>query len=140
MFGRVKRDTAALARALSSEEAMSLLFGGHKNVGSTLEKCKMYTNIPPKTEYFGVNFGISEKDSELCLAPSFPPCARRAEVEIERGGVIHKIIFSREAERKLTVNSTALYGIPRIKLGSIPLTVVVGISSQIRDGDDIQID
>ena len=87
MFGRVKRDTAALARALSSEEAMSLLFGGYKNVGSTLEKSKMYTNIPPKTEYFGVNFGISEKDSELSLAPSFPPCARRAEVEIERGGV-----------------------------------------------------
>ena len=140
MFGRIRLDTATLARALSSEEAMSLLFGGRKKGGSTLEKSKMYTNIPPKTEYFGVNFGISEKDGELSLAPSFPPCARRAEVEIEHGGVVHKIIFSRDTGQKLTVNSTALYGVPRIKLGGIPLTVVVGISPKLDESDDIQID
>ena len=101
---------------------------------------KSIQHLIPQRLNFGVNFGISEKDGELSLAPSFPSCARRAEVEIERGGVVHKIIFSRETGRKLTVNSTALYGVPRIKLGGIPLTVVVGISPKLDENDDIQID
>lgn len=116
----------SLARALTSDAAMQLSFGGGDGKSNKASKIRIKSEKPPKTETYTIKLGISERDRNLVLSPALPSCVEDVVVEFEYDGVRHRITFVKSVSKSLTVNGTAMFGVPSVRLGTIPLDIKVG--------------
>lgn len=124
-------DLLILARALSSPTLMQMLFGQSGNK-SIIKNTKIKNSFMPKTRTFSANFGISAEGDSLRVTPDFPEEIVSAECVLRHKGVRHKVKIER-GEPSLTVNGTLMKGVPSVKLGEIPLEIVVTLPEKPRE-------
>lgn len=124
VFARFDGDLLLLARALSSPTLMQMLFGQSGREKSILKNAKIKSSFMPKSRTFSANFGISAEGDELRITPDFPSEIMSAECVLRHNGVRHKVKIER-GEPSLSVNGTVMKGVPGVKLGQIPLEIVM---------------
>lgn len=131
VVARFDGDLLMLARALSSPTLMQMLFGqsGGKSI---IKNTKIKSSYMPKTRTFSANFGISAEGDSLRVTPDFPEEIVSAECVLRHKGVRHKVRIER-GEPSLTVNGTLMKGVPAVKLGEIPLEIVVTLPDKPRE-------
>lgn len=123
-----KDDIVTLARALTSDTAMQLAFGAGTTRGKSVEKLMIKSPKPPKTLRYTIAMGISERNGNLTVNPVFPSCVTGARLGFVYDGVHHGITFEKGETRTMTVNGTAMFGVPSVRLGSIPLDIKIGFT------------
>lgn len=121
-------DIVTLARALTSDTAMQLAFGAGTGKKKSMEKLLIKSPKPPKMLQYTVEMGISERDGNMTVKPSFPACVNGARIDFVHDGVRHSITFEKGETKAMTVNGTAMFGVPSVKLGSIPLDIKIGFT------------
>lgn len=124
VFAGFDDDIVTLARALSSETYMSLIYGKSSKGKSTLENLKIKNSLLPKIRIVGTEFDFSVNEDKLKIHPRFPKDIERAEIVFHHKGVSHTVIIEPGTE-ELTVNGTVFKGIPDVYLGDIPLTIKI---------------
>ncbi len=121
-----KNDMLTLASALSSNEMMSILYlNPQKNEKSILQNVKIKNTFAPYTQQKTVKFGISIGNDNLTLSPSIPSDFAKIEFDLLSKGISHHITILPSDNKILSVNGTVMTGVPCVKLGKIPLKIVL---------------
>lgn len=121
-----KNDLISLASALSSNDIMSILYAKtQKKQKSILKNIKIKNTFVPYTQQKTVKFGISIGNDNLTLSPSIPSDFAKIEFDLLSKGISHHITILPSDNEVLSVNGTVMTGVPCVKLGKIPLKIVL---------------